>query len=71
MIIRSISGVRGLIDSHLSSEKIKMDLGFESSFSINDAIAELREAFEMGKLMNSLTDEKYFNIKRMQNLELS
>ena len=48
-----------------------MDLGFEASFSINDAITELREAFEMGKLMNSLTDEKYFNIKRMQNLELS
>jgi len=56
---------------HISSKKIKMDLGFEASFSINDAITELREAFEMGKLMNSLTDEKYFNIKRMQNLELS
>ena len=56
---------------HISSEKIKTDLGFEARCDIKDAVAELREAFQMGKLPDSLTDEKYYNIKRMQALRLT
>ena len=56
---------------HISSEKIKTDLGFEARCDIKDAVAELRHAFQMGKLPNSLTDEKYYNIKRMQALRLT
>ena len=56
---------------HISSEKIKTDLGFEARCDIKDAVAELRPAFQMGQLPNSLTDEKYYNIKRMQALRLT
>jgi len=56
---------------HISSEKIKTDLGFEARCDIKDAVAELRQAFQMGKLPDSLTDEKYYNIKRMQALRLT
>ena len=38
--------------------------------TISDAVKDLRSAFEKGLLPNSLTDEKYFNIKRMNNIKL-
>ena len=55
---------------HISSEKIKKVLGFESIHTIADAVTDLKLAFEKGLLPNSLNDEKYFNIKRMQSLNL-
>ena len=55
---------------HVSSEKIRDVLGFEAKHTIRDAAAGLVTAFKAGKLPDSLTDERYFNIKRMQSLEL-
>ena len=55
---------------HISSEKIKKVLEFEPKFNIEDAIVDLKNAFEQGLLPNSLNDEKYFNIKRMQSIKL-
>ncbi|MCJ2164141.1 MULTISPECIES: SDR family oxidoreductase [unclassified Pseudodesulfovibrio] len=53
---------------HVNSDKIKNELGFVPQHTIEDAIVELKEAFEKGLIPNSMTDDKYFNIKRMQNL---
>ena len=55
---------------HISSRKIAEKLGFIPSHTIADACWDLRYALEQGLLPNSLTDERYFNIKRMQNLNL-
>ena len=55
---------------HISSQKIKDVLGFETKKSIEDAIKDLKNAFDTKKLDNTLTNEKYFNIKRMNNLNL-
>ena len=55
---------------HISSKKIKKVLGFETNKTISDAVKDLRFAFEKGLLPNSLTDEKYFNIKRMNSIQL-
>lgn len=55
---------------HISSKKIAEKLGFVAKHSIADASNDLKEAFESGLLPNSLSDEKYFNIKRMQSVEL-
>ena len=55
---------------HISSKKIKKILNFESQFTITDAVKDLKHAFVNGLLPNSLNDEKYFNIKRMQSLKL-
>ena len=38
---------------------------------IKNAVNDLRIAFEKDLLPNSLTDEKYFNIRRMQSIKLS
>ena len=55
---------------HISSQKIKDQLGFRATFNINNAVKDLLDAFEKGWLPNSLEDEIYFNIRRMQSLDL-
>ena len=55
---------------HVSSKKIQKALGFSASHTIRDAVEDLKSAFDKGLLPNSLVDEKYFNIKRMQNINL-
>jgi nucleoside-diphosphate-sugar epimerase len=55
---------------HVSSEKIKKDLGFSASRTVSDAIVDLREAFHAGRVPNAMTDDRYYNIKRMQALKL-
>lgn len=53
---------------HISSEKIKKELGFEPQHSIQDAVKDLVEAFEAGKIPDPLTDTRYSNVKKMQEL---
>ena len=56
---------------HISSQKISKVLGFVPSHTIKDAIVYMKQALESGLLPNSLTDDKYFNIKRMQSEKLA
>jgi len=56
---------------HISSEKIATVLGFVPKHTIRDAIVDMKSALEGGLLPNSLTDDKYFNIKRMQSEKLA
>ena len=56
---------------HISSQKIKEELGFEATHTIRNAVQDLCTAFEKGLLPNSMKNELYFNIKRMQSLNLS
>jgi nucleoside-diphosphate-sugar epimerase len=55
---------------HVSSDKIRRELGFVPRHTIEDAIRELKEKFAQGAIPDSLTDTRYFNIKRMQELKL-
>ena len=55
---------------HVSSKKMRDILNFEAKFTIQDAIKDLKEAFDKKKLTNSLADSKYFNIKKMQEINL-
>ena len=55
---------------HVSSAKIHRELGFEAKRTVSDAIMDLKAAFEAGKVPNSMTDDKYYNIKRMQSVHL-
>ncbi len=56
---------------HVSSNKIKDIINFEATYTIKDAVKDLKEAFENNKLPNSLKDSKYFNIKKMQEINLN
>jgi len=55
---------------HISSEKIKKDIGFVPKHTIEDAVKDLKNAFEKGWIPNSFTDDKYFNVKLMQKIHL-
>lgn len=56
---------------HISSEKIRRELGFEPSHTIEDAVRDLQTAFNAGKIPNSMSDDRYYNIKRMQAINLA
>ena len=56
---------------HISSKKIYDELGFKATRTIRDAVIDIKNAFDRGRLPNSLDDEQYFNIKRMQSLNLN
>jgi nucleoside-diphosphate-sugar epimerase len=51
---------------HVSSERIKAELGFEPQFTIAGAVADLAAALRAGTLPDSLENPRYFNIKMMQ-----
>jgi nucleoside-diphosphate-sugar epimerase len=55
---------------HISSEKIAQKLGFRPSHTIAEAAQDIKRALETGLLTNSLENEMYFNIKRMQTINL-
>ena len=55
---------------HVSSEKIKHVLGFETKYTIKDAVEDLKQAFEGDLLTNTFENEFYYNIKRMNNIKL-
>ena len=55
---------------HVSSEKIRRELGFVPKRSIEQAARDLRDAFTAGKVPDAMTADRYYNIKRMQNLQL-
>ena len=56
---------------HISSDKIKNILGFSTEKTIEDAIRDLKYAFDKKMLNETLTNEKYYNIKRMNNINLN
>jgi nucleoside-diphosphate-sugar epimerase len=55
---------------HISSDKIKRELGFYPKHTIEDAVRDLVNAFRAGRIPNPMTDIRYYNIKTMQHLQL-
>ena len=55
---------------HVNSEKIKRVLGFETRYTIQDAIKDIADAYRRGLLKDPLTNPLYSNIKRMQQLKV-
>jgi nucleoside-diphosphate-sugar epimerase len=55
---------------HVSSEKIRKDIGFVATRNIEQAVSDLKVAFDDGRIPNSMEDPRYFNIKLMQNINL-
>ena len=55
---------------HISSSKIKNELGFENKFNIADAVKDIKKAFELKLFKDSLNNELYFNVKMMKKIHL-
>ena len=52
---------------HVSSEKIKNELGFVVKKTVKDAILDLKEAFEKNMLPN-IDDDRYYNMKLVKKI---
>jgi len=55
---------------HISSEKIKRELGFEPKHTIEDGIKDLHNAFKAGKIPSPMDDIRYYNVKLMLDRNL-
>ena len=65
--------IEELIDNRsyrVCSDKLENELGFKLKYSIEDAVIELKNAFDRGLLKNSLQESKFFNIKKMKEIDL-
>jgi nucleoside-diphosphate-sugar epimerase len=56
---------------HISSDKIRRELGFEPTRTIEDAARGLADRFRAGSIPDPMTDIRYYNIKTMQALHLT
>ncbi len=55
---------------HISSEKIGRKLQFFPRFTIEQAVEDLKKAFEKDLFPKSLEDASYFNVKKMKEIAL-
>lgn len=55
---------------HVSSRKLEQELGFRPRHTVEEAIGDLRRAFEQGLVPDALNDSRYYNIKTMQAVGL-
>jgi nucleoside-diphosphate-sugar epimerase len=78
-IVRSVLGPDIEIDKtptddmrsyQISSERIRRELGFVPRRTIEDAVRDLVTAFEAGKVSEPMDNSRYYNVRRMQELEL-
>lgn len=54
---------------HINSDKIKRMLGFVPQYTVEDAVRDLCHAFRENKILNSLDDDYYFNVRRLKRLK--
>ena len=55
---------------HISSERIKNELGFVPRHDITEAVGDLKTAIEKGLFHDPMNNPIYFNIRRMKEIEL-
>ncbi len=55
---------------HISSEKIRREVGFEPKHTITEAVEDLVAAFDAGRIPDPMSGARYYNIKTMQAANL-
>ena len=56
---------------HISSARLKRDLGFEAQRGVTDAVSDLVAAFAHGRVPDAMTYDGYYNIRRMKAVNLT
>jgi nucleoside-diphosphate-sugar epimerase len=54
---------------HINSDKIKRALGYAPKRTVEDAVRDLCQAFKAGKLPDSLSNDRYFNVRTMKAIK--
>lgn len=53
---------------HIDSNKIKISLGFQPKYSVEDAVRDLCNAFREGLLPNSFSEDRHYNVRTMKSI---
>ena len=56
---------------HVSSELMKKKLGFMPQRTVEDAVRDLKAAFDKNKIHDPMNNSLYYNIERMQEINLA
>ena len=56
---------------HINSDKIARRIGYKPKRGIEDAVRDLSRAFRAGKLPDSMTDERYYNVKVLKGIRVA
>ena len=54
---------------HINSDKIKKTLGFTPKHTIEEAVRDLCSAFRDGKIPNSFSDDRFYNVRTLKKLK--
>lgn len=55
---------------HVNSDKVRQVLGFDTRFTLEDAVRDIAAAYRAGKIPDPLNNTRLSNIKRMQELRV-
>jgi nucleoside-diphosphate-sugar epimerase len=55
---------------HVNSKRIAEKLGYEPKRTLEDAVRDICKALRDGKLPNSMTDDRYFNVNAVKKVNL-
>lgn len=55
---------------HINSDKISRTLGFRAERSVQDAVEDLVAAFQRGEYPDSMTDNRYYNVRTLKANEV-
>ena len=55
---------------HISSAKIRQDLGFSPQYTIGEAVQDLVGAFQSGKILDPFDNANYYNVKKMNAIQM-
>ncbi|MFQ5731278.1 MAG: NAD-dependent epimerase/dehydratase family protein [Planctomycetaceae bacterium] len=55
----------------VSSQAIERDIGFRPKRTVDDAVRDLLAAFRSGDVPDAMTDDRYFNVKLMQRIQMT
>lgn len=56
---------------HVNSDKIQRELGWKPKYTVEDAVKDLVKAFKAGLIPDSMSHERYYNLKTMNGLYTS
>ena len=54
---------------HINSEKIRQRTGFQPKFSVADAVTDLCKAFKAELLPNSISHDRYYNVRTLKAIQ--
>ncbi|MBP98403.1 UDP-glucose 4-epimerase [Candidatus Poribacteria bacterium] len=56
---------------HISSDRIRKDLGFIPQYTISGAVRDLVHAFQAGKIPDPFSNINYYNVKKMNEIQMT